>query len=276
MVRLQKRLDRPSTRKAAPSSKAAAETAAAIEGVEINSPQAARVMGQLQEQIAQLRNEVSTLRQTGTADASGAMDLGPAGYPWQYYRRADRGVEAGWIVAAPGGATPRGHRSAGAFVRYMSKGMKPLTQYGTCQPPAAYKNGGAQLVPMLQNGGAREFPASQVLAYKWHMTPPLEGVVFPEYEKVKDRVRHFACDDCDYETWMIDDDKDTGMVCFRHLRTNTEDGRHNYSRREATAILAEAEIPFSSGRYAALADDLRAVELSGNADALRASAKLQD
>jgi hypothetical protein len=129
---------------------------------------------------------------------------------------------------------------------------------------------------MLQNGGAREFPASQILAYKWHISPPLEGAVFPEYEKVKDRVKHFVCDDCDFDTWMLDDDKESGMMCFRHLRQPSDDGRHNYSRREATAVLAEMEIPFSAGRYAALAEDLKRVELMGNADALKASARLQD
>ena len=241
------------------------------ETVDINSPAAAEIMGRLQEQIAQLREQVSGLQQAGTG--GGVVETGPSGYPWQYYRRAPQGVQAEWIVYGPGGANPKGQRDSGSYVHYMTKGMKPITGYGNLEPPSAYKLPGEPYVPMLERGGAREFPAAQVLAYKWHLTPPLEGVLFPQYEAVKDKARQFVCEDCEFNIWMLDDDTETGMACFRHLRADTQDGRHSYSRREATAILMEQKLPFSAGRFAALAEELRKMDISGNAEELQSTAQ---
>ena len=272
MEELQERLAQPPVSKA---SKTPTETIHPLEGLDIDSPAAAEIMGRLQEEITELRGQVSNLQNAPTGGGV-VTASGPSGYPWQYYRRSSTGDHASWIVYAPGGANDRGQRDSGSFVQYMTKGMKPITGYGNCSPPSAYHElgPGAPFVPMLERGGAREFPASQVLTYKWHLDPPLKGCVFPQYEAVKDRVRHFECEDCDrYDMWMLDDDMETGMACFRHLRSNTNDGRHEYSRREATLILKEQGVPFSAGRFAAIAEELKRMEISGNADDLQAVAK---
>jgi hypothetical protein len=272
MQELQEKLTRPPISK---QTKNPAETVHPLEGLDINSPAAAEIMGKLQAEIAQLRAQVSDIQQAPTGGGA-VIDSGPSGYPWQYFKRPSDGDQADWIVYAPGGANERGQRDSGAFVQYMTKGMKPITGYGNCAPPSAYHSlgPGAPFVPMLERGGAREFPASQVLTYKWHIAPPLEGVVFPQYEAVKDRVRHFECEDCDrYDMWMLDDDTETGMACFRHLRSNTEDGRHEYSRREATLILREQGVPFNAGRFAAISEELKRMEISGNAGDLQPAAK---
>lgn len=277
MERLQARLNKPSKRQTAKDGTAkAGQVVEALEGMQIDNPTMARIVGQLQEQISDLKGQLNNVAQGQASQQDGTMDLGPAGFPWQYYRRPDRGLQAGWVIAAPGGATPSGKRSSGKFVRYMAKGMKPITAYGNCQPPSAYRDGGQQMVPMLRAGGAREFPAAQVLAHKWHIRPPLPGTVFPEYEKVKDHVRHFECDDCDFDIWMLEDDKETGMACFRHLRKDSGDGRHNYGRREATAILKEFGLPFSAGRYAALTEDIKRAELGDSEAVVKAAEKLQE
>ncbi|HDZ39346.1 MAG TPA: hypothetical protein ENH62_13890 [Marinobacter sp.] len=239
----------------------------------------AEAIGKLQEELSTLRDEVTNLRSASTK-TEGVVDSGPSGYPWQYYKRSDRntpgynyGLQANWITTGPGGATPGGQRDTGAFTKYMIKGMKPIMGYGVCDAPSAYKTPGGQFIPMLEKGGAREFPATQVIAYKWHVKPPLEGLVFPQYEAVKGTVRHFMCEDCIFDIWMLEDDKDTGMACFRHLRSDTGDGKHNYSRREGTAILMEQKVPFSAGRFAALAEELRRQEIAGDSSALRDAAK---
>ena len=97
----------------------------------------------------------------------------------------------------------------------------------------------------LQNGGAKEVPASQVVQLRWHIEPPVAGTVFPQYESVKDEVLHFMCDEggCDREFWFLSDDMETASACLDHLRRN-----HEYKFAEARAVLAEQNIVVRSQR----------------------------
>ncbi len=270
MEALQKQMNQPSERQQIATS-TPEKLAEAVGEINVADPATAKLLGQLQEQVAGLRNELTAVQAAGDGDVK---EQGPAGYPWLYYKRSPeemnsegekgKGKAAGWVTVGPGGPSPTtGRRDSGSFVKYMAKGFKPLASYGVCEPPSAYASGAAQFRLLLERGGAREFPATQILAYKWNVKPPIAGIKFPSLEEAVegDRVRHFLCEDCNMELYMLDDDLDTGMECFRHLRKDTEDGRHGYPRAEATAMLMSHKIPFSAGRYAALAEQLKQVDM---------------
>ena len=189
-------------------------------------------------------------------------DQGEGGYPFMYYKRPkDGGAMSGWIVVASGGIGPQtGGRDVGVYATLLGKGFKPLPRYGIVGSPATYPKPGAQFVTFLQNGGAKDVPASQVLQLRWHIEPPLAGTVFPQYEKAlaEDRVRHFMCDEggCDRGFWFLDDDSETAGACLDHLRRT-----HEYKFTEARALLKEQGINLSASqraRAAALARDARA------------------
>ena len=191
--------------------------------------------------IEELRNQVYSLtakvegQQTRIQRAESADDGGgESGFPWMYYKRAQRGPAAGWVTIGPGGsASPGGNRrDVGSYSLYTYKGWKPLTEYGVIAPPQASALVGAEYRQLLQNGGVREFPVAQVLAYKWHINPPISGLIFPQVEEVRNQINNFVCDECDFDIWFLEDDRETARSCFQHLTRI-----HNYPRREASLTL---------------------------------------
>jgi hypothetical protein len=221
-------------RAAAPQSDEATEEAVAARtgGTKLD-PTVAQVMGQMQRELDRLKLDLAQTRTAGPGAAQDAIDSGPGGYPWQYYRRReDGGLMSGWIVTAPGGAAPGGRRDAGSFALYSAKGHRPLMNYGVAPVPSDVHRPGGEYATFIQNGGAREFPAAQVVALKWHINPPIAGTVFPEYEKVKDQVKEFHCEECDFEIYFLPEDKAVPRACFGHLRQS-----HQYNRTEATLVL---------------------------------------
>lgn len=214
----------------------------------------ASAMVNMQKELADLRSEVKVMK-LATKDKAReeAGDSGAGGWPFQYYKNPTMNVvgekhqQAGWIVIGMGGATPRGQRNIGAISGYVSKGLKPLTDYGVCDTPSAlvgkYGKYGI-LMPFLEAGGATEVPASQVLAYGWHKRPPIPGLLFPQYEEIKGSELEFLCEDCDLQLWFTKDDQDTTRACFFHLRN-----AHEYSRAEAVLALQAQNLP-TLGRFA--------------------------
>ena len=132
-------------------------------------PSVAATIAQMQETIKRLEREQqkTTKRMTDQDEA----ELSEGGFPWQYYKRPERGPQAGWIVTAPGGEARPGRLDASARAVYMTKGFKVLTNYGVAPIPSDASSG-KQYITFLENGGAQEVPASQVLAFKWHLTSP--------------------------------------------------------------------------------------------------------
>ena len=216
----------------------------------------ARALAAMQQEIARLTSEVGRLRTAGQA-AQDSKEAGPSGYPWQYYKRPDtgpgagpHGEAAGWVMLAPGGAAPKsGRRDVGAYVHYTGgKGFLPLTSYGVAPVPLGYGPSGNDFIPMLERGGAVEFPLSQVLTYRWHIRPPVAGLKFPAYEAHKDQARHFVCEDCEVELWFADTDTITVRAALRHLLRPNRDGSHGYKREEAHKILTDQGITPPGGR----------------------------
>jgi hypothetical protein len=219
---------------------------------EVSDPAVAEVLANMQAEIADLRTQVAKAGGEG-----GVVEGGPGGYPWQYYQRPDRPDDpmSGWIVTAPGGQTVTGKRNVGAFANYVAKGMRPITRYGVAPVPSDVSGPGAEFHSMLNNGGAKEFPAGQVLALKWHIDPPITGLTFPQYEEIRGQELIFACDDCDLELYFLADDSHTARACFDHLSQT-----HKYPRQEAALALRDQGIPIRSGRFAAIKPSLKGLE----------------
>ncbi len=207
------------------------------------TPQSNEVIAKLQAQLDELRGEVATIR---IGENNKVTSEGPAGYPWQYYKRPKREGDpmSDWIVCGPGGPSPKG-RDMASLTLYSQKGHLPITAYGPAPIPSeVYRLGpGAQWINILQNGGAKEFPINQVLTLKWHLKCPVPGVRFPATEAAiaEGKVKRFVCPDCDLELWFEMTDDITPLVCFRHMRSKRvpDDGRHGISRQEAREVMAD-------------------------------------
>lgn len=223
------------------------------EATEVADPTTAAVIANLQSEIQQLkRDQRSILKRQEAEDAQGT-----GGYPFMFYQRPkDGGAASGWIICANGGVGPTsGGRDVGTYSALLGKGFKPLPRYGIVGSPAGYHGrAGSQYVPFFQNGGAKLVPASQVLALKWHVSCPLPGTVFPEYEKVKDSISHFECDegDCEFDLWFLPEDQRTAGACISHLR-----GRHEYKMDEARAVLRSQGIAYRTSKVAEAVADAR-------------------
>lgn len=189
-------------------------------------PEVARVMAEMQTTIDALNQRLTKAEQDSGGDDE--TEAGAGGYPWQYYQKPNIGPEAGWIVTAPGGGAKGGKRDAGSFAGYVARGHRPIMEYGVAPVPSDAPKPGQSFWPMIENGGAKEFPAAQVLAYKWHQEPPIAGITFSQYERVKGTELTFLCDECELELSFLPDDELAPRACFTHLRN-----AHDYPRGEA-------------------------------------------
>lgn len=211
----------------------------------------AEALAQVQSQVRELKDELRTTRQGGEELA----DSGVSGFPWQFYRRPIRKNDpmSGWIVSAPGGTASTGRyagrRAVEQYAHYQSKGFLPLTQYGPSPVPVT-SNGADVMRHLLERGGAKEFPATQVLAYKWHIEPPLEGMKFPEYEKIRGTEILAQCEECNWDLYGLENEVQVSIDFLRHLRQS-----HGYPRREAALLIREQGLP-PIGRMAVRADQM--------------------
>lgn len=173
-----------------------------------------------EELVKALKAEVESLRAELQRKANPPItdlgDQGTGGWPWMYWRRPPEGDMAGWIVIGPGGETPRGHRNTDVYNFYRKLGFEPLDQYGYIPPPTS-PNAAHDFAEFIRRGGAKEFPLSQILAFKWHLNPPVRGAVFPQYEAVKEEVQHAVCPQCPFDLYAPPEDRSLGNRLFEHL-----------------------------------------------------------
>ena len=228
--------------RAAARRKSATDVAAEDGLAAATDPSVAAAIAQLRTELQRTQRELAAVKKS----AEGG-DEGEGGYPFMYYKRPkDGGPMAGWIVCANGGVGPRsGVRDVGTYSTLLGKGFKPLPRYGITGPPASTPRPGQEYEVFLNSGGAKEVPASQVLALRWHMEPPVPGTVFPQYEKIKDDVIHFLCDEggCELEFWFLPGDSITAAACLGHLRRS-----HEYKWAEARAMLEDQGVPVKRGQ----------------------------
>lgn len=197
-------------------------------------------------EVAALRAELDTVK---TASASGGMfdeQASVGGYPWMYWKKPENWPakgERGWIGIGPGGPTPKGNRDAGSYTLYLRKGLIPVTRYGYIEPPKE-PNALHTFLPILRKGGAREFPASQVIAFNWHINPPVPGIIFPQYEAVKSGVINFVCEACGHTLYFLADQQGIAGENYRaHLMK-----AHQYPFREAAEAVRQSGLTLTSYR----------------------------
>lgn len=191
-------------------------------------------------EIQALRAELETVKNSARAGADGMLldeNASIGGYPWMLWRKPDTWPDTGsrgWVTAGPGGATPNNNRDAGSYTRYLKKGMIPITRYGYVEPPKSEKvqDQFRALFKAYGNAFAAEFPASQVIAYKWHLNPPYPGIKFKQYEDMKTQIKHFTCEACGEQFFFLPTDSEAGNVYRAHLMA-----RHKYEFRDTRDAL---------------------------------------
>lgn len=247
----------------------------AMLGSAIPDAATAKALAAMRQELDDTRAEIAQLS-TATRKNTKIQGSGDdESYPWQVYRRPDEYVageanQAGWLVIAPGGATRAGRRDGGSFLKYTElKGFKPITKYGPADVPTQGKPG-HEFFSMLERGGAIEFPVSQVIAYKWHLKPPIQGLVFPQVAEAIERgeVKRFHCDECTLELWFVTEDSYTLQACFTHLtKPMAQGGLHAYRREEAARALQAQKLP-AVGRLAIVAAEEEREEKAAPAEEL--------
>jgi len=122
----------------------------------------------------------------------------------------------GWIVV--------GQAHANAFREYVMRGFQPLEKYGFISAGSGSPDEHLSSADALERlltlpGGIAEFPPEQIIEYRWHLEPPIEGLKFPQMEGVD--VEIFECPECEDTLFF----KVTNLVS--HLRI-----RHEWTRRD--------------------------------------------
>ena len=170
-----------------------------------------------------------------------------------YYRRSDDGgPAANWIVIA---ATTPTNRSD-----YEYKGFTYLQKYGefkngTNEARAAEHERDAKGNPwnparepwrlIFQMNGAKEFPVSQIIEYRWHIRPPYREVTFPQLEGVE--VTDYYCPECDKGVFSSVNPQEAAQQLRSHLTSGVGDA-HKYTPADLQALGKEYGIDFSSAR----------------------------
>lgn len=179
----------------------------------------------LLERMAALEAELTAVKNTKRAGDLLDENASIGGYPWRYYRLPENWPDPqsrGWVTIGPGGVGNGGAMDAKRYANYMKKGLRAIDAYGFPDVPTT-TNGADAFMTMLQKGGAKEFPCSQVIAYRWHLNPPIKGLKFPQYEEQKKNVRRLQCEACPKTDYFMVDDRTAGDTYRRHLT-----GAHKY------------------------------------------------
>lgn len=200
--------------------------------------------GGLQAEVQALRAENEAIKQqvqNAAGGLGGMLDANASvgGYPWMYWRKPQTWPDEesrGWISYGPGGKTPKGNRDVGMYSILTRKGLIPVERYGFIEPPKN-PNGAEPFMSLLKKGGAQEFPASQVIAYKWHVAPPIRGLIFPQYEAVKAGVLTYVCEACGQQMWFMPGDRMAGVAYRSHL---IQAPGHKYTFRDASEAVSRA------------------------------------
>ncbi len=173
-------------------------------------------------EVDALRSEIDAVRQEGREGRVVDYNESAGGYPWMYYRKPAAWPDVqtrNWITMGPGGAGKDGHRDNGSFVLYVKKGFIPLTKYGQCPVPVSNKVSDTYS-EFIKKGGAKEFPASQIVAYQWHRNNPFirQGVRWEQLDGIIDKLKSWTCEYCGFRLDFMPDDPMVGQAYMIHLR----------------------------------------------------------
>ena len=167
-----------------------------------------------------------------------------------YYRRPDNE----WIMALP--------TSLGNDRDWQLKGFQRLIKYGefpngtTGEKPNTRDENGNPWNPadepwrqIFLRGGGKEFPITQVLAYRWHLRPPYLEAKFPQLDGVE--VTNLECPECDKGVFASRNPQEASLMLKQHL-TSEINAQHKYTPADLRALAQEWGLDFDSGRLARL------------------------
>ena len=162
-----------------------------------------------------------------------------------YYRKAD-----GWLSVASTTPSNRGH--------YEEKGFTFLAQYGQFANGTFHgvaKERDARGVPwnpadepwrlLFQKGGAKEFPADQIIAYRWHIRPPYREAIFPQLKGVD--ITDLPCPECDMFVASSQRPQEATRMLKTHLMSKTNE-RHAYTIADLRELGKEWDLDFETSR----------------------------
>lgn len=164
-----------------------------------------------------------------------------------YYRKTN-----GWVVVA---STTPSNRSD-----YEYKGFTFMPQYGefrngTNEARAAQLEHDDRGMPwnpavepwrlIFQRQGAKEFPIEQIIAHRWHLTPPYREVAFPQLEGVE--IVNYFCPECDKGVFSSVNANEAAEQLRTHLTCGTNN-RHSYTPTDLRELGKELTINFESAR----------------------------
>ena len=167
------------------------------------------------------------------------------------------GPRAGWVQTAPS--------NLGNRRDYEVRGFKYLFEYGEflmCQgdgePKAKDMNGAPwhsfkePYKLILQKGGAKEFPISQIISMHWHVRPPFRGVRFPQMEGPgAPTIYDFECPECQGREHPFIASSTSRRQAAGWLRQHLTSGinkQHDYSVADLRELGAEIKIDFTTNR----------------------------
>ena len=157
-----------------------------------------------------------------------------------YFRRDPHEVDSdgrphpqrGWIIT--------GNATWSNVQHFTEKHYERMTRYGTfiidtADPRAKPKAIDTRGVPwnsalepwkqILQMGGAKEFPVSQIIAMHWDIRPPYRGVTFPQLRGAE--VTNYQCPECSRGPFSGLTSRAAAELLRQHL-TSRIDNRHEY------------------------------------------------
>lgn len=170
----------------------------------------------------------------------------PAKGEHAYYRRKSDG----WILTA--GAWP----SMKADMEF--KGLEYLPRYGVFTYGTPWgdtnrdrtgRNFNAIAEPwrliFQSDGGAAEFPVSQVIAYRWHIRQPYREVKFSQLDGIE--VIDYFCPECESGIFSAVDQQEAMEQLRIHLTSRTNES-HAYRPEDLRALGSELGIDFFAPR----------------------------
>lgn len=175
-----------------------------------------------------------------------------------YYRRPNKGMNAGWIVF--------GDSLSGSKLRdFVKRGFEPLMQYGPINTPErnARREGTASMPPdpnmtnerysweaiLMHPNGSAEFPVEQLITYRWYRPElcPVPGVSFPQLKGLK--IKEYNCPERCGRAPFVDVDGVGGVGILRqHLRI-----MHKWDQANLIAYGEKVGIDFTKVDVATLA-----------------------
>jgi hypothetical protein len=97
----------------------------------------------------------------------------------------------------------------------------------------------------FQKDGAKEFPVSQIIAYRWHIRPPYRQVSFPQLDGVQ--VYDLFCPECDTGVFSSIEEQEAVELLRQHLTTNAN-AAHSYRPEDLRALGQEYGVDFFAPR----------------------------